>query len=123
QHAAFRLTSPFGDGVYLLELEAWLAEPGAAASEPFWIVFDQNTPASLVAAFEWAEANLPGGGCDANCDGSTAPPILNVNDFICFQARFAAGDCGANCDGSTAAPVLNVNDFICFQALFAAGCR
>jgi hypothetical protein len=29
--------------------------------------------------------------CYANCDGSTAAPILNVNDFICFQAQFAAG--------------------------------
>jgi hypothetical protein len=66
-----------------------------------------------------------GGGpspCYANCDGSTATPILNVNDFICFQQRYAAGDSYANCDGSTNAPVLNVNDFICFQAAFASGC-
>jgi hypothetical protein len=60
--------------------------------------------------------------CYANCDGSTAPPVLNVNDFICFQARFAAGASYANCDGSTAPPILNVNDFVCFQAKFAAGC-
>jgi hypothetical protein len=60
--------------------------------------------------------------CYANCDGSTATPVLNVNDFICFQSRFAAGDSYANCDGSTTVPVLNVNDFICFQASFAAGC-
>jgi hypothetical protein len=61
-------------------------------------------------------------GCYANCDGSTAPPILNVNDFACFLSRFAAGDAYANCDGSTAAPTLNVNDFTCFTARFAAGC-
>jgi hypothetical protein len=60
--------------------------------------------------------------CYANCDGGTAPPILNVNDFICFQSRFAAGDNDANCDQSTAPPVLNVNDFLCFQAGFASGC-
>jgi len=64
-----------------------------------------------------------GGGCYPNCDGSTTQPVLNVNDFICFQAAFAAGDSYANCDGSTTQPVLNVNDFICFQAAFAAGCR
>jgi hypothetical protein len=29
--------------------------------------------------------------CYANCDGSTSPPILNVNDFLCFQSKFAAG--------------------------------
>jgi hypothetical protein len=60
--------------------------------------------------------------CYANCDGSSIPPVLNVNDFICFQAKFAAGDTYANCDAGTTPPVLNVNDFICFQARFAAGC-
>jgi hypothetical protein len=60
--------------------------------------------------------------CYANCDASTVSPILNVNDFICFQTKFAAGDPAANCDGSTAPPTLNVNDFICFQTAYAAGC-
>jgi hypothetical protein len=63
-----------------------------------------------------------GGACYANCDGGTAAPFLNVNDYICFQGHFAAGDPYANCDGSTLAPVLNVNDFVCFQGRFAAGC-
>jgi hypothetical protein len=62
-------------------------------------------------------------GCYANCDGSTAAPVLNVNDFTCFLNRFAAGESYANCDGSTAAPVLNVNDFTCFLNQFAVGCR
>src|SRR5690606_21891381 len=60
--------------------------------------------------------------CYANCDCSTTPPALNVNDFICFQSKFAAGDQAANCDRSTVPPVLNVNDFICFQSACAAGC-
>src|SRR5690606_33170604 len=60
--------------------------------------------------------------CYANCDGSTSQPVLNVNDFICFQTAFAAGDTYANCDGSTNQPILNVNDFICFQTQFAQGC-
>lgn len=60
--------------------------------------------------------------CYPNCDGSTAPPILNVADFICYQNAFAAGDSYANCDASTAPPVLNVADFICFLTAFAAGC-
>lgn len=61
--------------------------------------------------------------CYPNCDGSSAPPVLNVNDFICFQTQFAAGTSYANCDQSTSPPVLNVNDFLCFQARFAAGCE
>jgi hypothetical protein len=62
------------------------------------------------------------GGCYANCDGSTAPPILNVNDFSCFLTKYASGDPYANCDASTTAPVLNVNDFSCFLTKYAAGC-
>jgi outer membrane protein assembly factor BamB len=70
--------------------------------------------------------------CYANCDGSTVPPVLNVEDFTCFINEFAAGSqlphelqVGhyANCDGSTTAPVLNVEDFTCFINRFAAGCR
>ena len=68
------------------------------------------------------QVETPPAACYANCDNSTAAPILNVNDFICFQQKFAGGDSYANCDNSTAAPVLNVNDFICFQQKFASGC-
>jgi len=60
--------------------------------------------------------------CYANCDSSTATPILNVNDFQCFLNRFASSDTYANCDGSSIPPVLNVNDFQCFLNMFAAGC-
>jgi uncharacterized membrane protein len=65
-------------------------------------------------------AGIPG--CYANCDTSTASPVLNIADFGCFINRFAAGDPYANCDGSTAPPVLNVADFACFLNAFAAGC-
>ena len=60
--------------------------------------------------------------CFANCDASTAAPVLNVADFTCFLQKFAAGDSYANCDESTAEPVLNVADFTCFLQRFAAGC-
>jgi endonuclease/exonuclease/phosphatase family metal-dependent hydrolase len=70
--------------------------------------------------------------CYANCDRSTTPPVLNVEDFSCFINEFAAGALlshqqqlshYANCDQSTTAPVLNVEDFTCFINAFAAGCR
>jgi hypothetical protein len=60
--------------------------------------------------------------CYANCDNSTATPVLNVADFTCFLQRYAAGESYANCDNSTAAPVLNVADFTCFLQRYAAGC-
>jgi subtilisin-like proprotein convertase family protein len=67
---------------------------------------------------------LGGGGptCYPNCDASTSPPVLNVQDFTCFLQRYAGGDSYANCDASTAAPVLNVQDFTCFLQRYAAGC-
>jgi hypothetical protein len=70
--------------------------------------------------------------CYANCDGSTTPPILNVEDFTCFINEFAAASQlphaqqlahYANCDQSTTPPVLNVEDFTCFINQFAQGCR
>jgi hypothetical protein len=64
-----------------------------------------------------------GGGCYANCDGSTQEPVLNVGDFTCFLQRFAAGESYANCDSSTVVPVLNVGDFTCFLQSYATGCR
>jgi probable HAF family extracellular repeat protein len=60
--------------------------------------------------------------CYANCDNSSLPPMLNVNDFLCFQNRYAQGDSYANCDASTIPPVLNVNDFLCFLNAYAQGC-
>jgi hypothetical protein len=35
---------------------------------------------------------------------------------------WAAGDPYANCDQSWVVPILNVNDFACFQQFYAAGC-
>jgi hypothetical protein len=70
--------------------------------------------------------------CYANCDQSTTPPILNVEDFSCFINQFASAQ-GlahelqlthyANCDQSTTPPVLNVEDFSCFINRFSQGCR
>jgi hypothetical protein len=67
--------------------------------------------------------NNPSAACYANCDQSTAAPVLNVQDFTCFLQRYAAGESYANCDNSTAAPTLNVQDFTCFLQRYAAGCE
>jgi len=60
--------------------------------------------------------------CYANCDGSTASPLLTANDFQCFLNRYAANDPYVNCDGSTVGPIATANDFQCFLNVFAAGC-
>jgi hypothetical protein len=98
----------------------------------FWFTADRPPTAAtatlgLFKPFSPASVTFPvqgpsGGPCYVNCDGSTATPVLNVNDFMCFQTRFAAGDPYANCDGSTIPPVLNVNDYTCFINGYSAGC-
>jgi agmatine deiminase len=73
--------------------------------------------------FDASDASFTiGSPCYANCDASTAPPVLNVLDFSCFLNAFAGGDLYANCDNSTVAPVLNILDFSCFLNRFSAGC-
>jgi hypothetical protein len=89
-------------------------------------------PSSRLRGYIWGEnigwINLAdpdhfiGLGCYANCDGSSAAPILNVNDFTCFMNHYAAANAYANCDGSTVPPIVNVLDFVCFQTKFAVGC-
>jgi hypothetical protein len=85
------------------------------------VMIDSNDPEEPVRVVTLS-GTVVAGACYANCDGSTTQPVLTVNDFLCFQARFAAGDSYANCDGSTSEPTLTVNDFLCFQSVFAAGC-
>ncbi len=53
--------------------------------------------------------------CDLARDG-----VLDMRDFIAFQQLLEAGDIRANCDGSTADPVLNVADLTCFIRVFGA---
>lgn len=96
---------------------------GAGSPQPSLIVAGDFLSSGGVSAGRIARwACPPLATCYANCDQSTVPPVLNVNDFLCFINRFAAADPYANCDQSTMPPVLNVNDFLCFTNRFAAGC-
>jgi hypothetical protein len=146
------MLNTFGSS-YNTVLSVHTACPGtisnAIACNDDWSVFEQNAQLSFNAtAGETYYIRIGGssggrGGyvlnvgactpaaCPANCDGSTAAPILNVDDFTCFINRFAIAQ-GlpygqqvthyANCDQSTTAPVLNVDDFTCFINRYAMGC-
>jgi hypothetical protein len=83
---------------------------------------NNGSPGGPLANYSVCTIAVPTLGCYANCDASTAAPVLNIADFACFLNRYAAGDAYANCDGSTAAPQLTVADFGCFLNAFAAGC-
>jgi hypothetical protein len=57
--------------------------------------------------------------CYPNCDGSSVPPMLTANDFMCFINRYATRDPYANCNVDN---VINAADFQCFLAKYAQGC-
>jgi len=96
------------------------AAPAAAPVTATLGLFKPYTPSSITFNIQGPSATVP---CYANCDGSSAAPILNINDFQCFLNKFASGDPTANCDNSSTPPVLNVNDFQCFTNAYAAGCQ
>jgi hypothetical protein len=140
------ITFPAPGGVTLNAGQTyWLVARGDGSATGAWFLNNQGM------AGEWATSSngtqyflvngsqLPGirlvlegqAPCYANCDQSTTPPILNVEDFTCFINEFAAASQlppqqqlthYANCDESTTPPVLNVEDFTCFINRFAQGC-
>ena len=57
--------------------------------------------------------------CYANCDQSTANPVLTGNDFMCFIDRFVNQDPYANCNGAGG---INAADFGCYLNQYASGC-
>lgn len=117
-HIGFTLTQPARAGIYLLELELWSDQPGLLTSDPFWIVFNQNEPDSVLdEAIAWVQDHLAGGGScpgDVNGDGT-----LDVRDFFAFVSLFAIGDPAAdlNADGR-----VDVLDFFFFVSAFAQSC-
>ena len=128
----FLSTTPFPTGVALIDGDAdtaasWTIYKYGQDPIPHYqlgaVKFDGRGNLWISAISEGCAVLInPLRACYANCDGSSAIPLLNVNDFTCFLNRFAAGEAYANCDGSTAPPVLNVNDFTCFLNEYAAGC-
>jgi hypothetical protein len=120
------------NNVQIVTNRSWSAgvAPGGAVRIQCWDFYVWGFGSNII-YFDDIVFEAMGAQCYANCDGSTTPPILNVEDFTCFINQFAAGtqlphaqQLGhyANCDQSTTAPVLNVEDFTCFINRFAQGC-
>jgi predicted outer membrane repeat protein len=76
-----------------------------------------------VAVVDIGAYEFQGSSCEADCDWSTGPGVLDVFDFLCFQNAFVAADPYAcDCDTSTGVGVCDIKDFLCFQSAFVAGC-
>jgi hypothetical protein len=59
---------------------------------------------------------LFGDDCPADINGDG---VLNILDFVAFQAAWQAMDPIGDCDGSG---TYNILDFVCYQGVFAQGC-
>jgi hypothetical protein len=102
RHLEYTLQAPASDGVYLLSLQLSSNAGTIQESEPFWIVFDQNAPASDVAsATAWVQDNLvnapqPCSDIDFNNDG-LFPDTADIDDLL---SVFSGGACSnpAGCD-------------------------
>jgi hypothetical protein len=54
--------------------------------------------------------------CPADCSNDG---VVNIFDFLCFQALVSTGSNGADCNNDG---VINIFDFLCFQGLVTQGC-
>jgi hypothetical protein len=57
--------------------------------------------------------------CYANCDQSTACPVLTPNDFMCFLTAYTTAQSYADCDGVGG---LTSGEFLCFWQAYNTGC-
>jgi len=117
-HPNYVLNAPAEPGVYLTELILTDQSDSLAPSDEFWIIFDHQDDAEVIAAAEqWVTDNQFQLRCraDANGDGT-----LNILDFVALQGLFAAGELRADMNGDC---TLNVLDFVAYQAAFAEGCE
>lgn len=127
EHGVFWITSPFGTGVYLLELEVWVTQPGGTPggvlpSEPVWIVFSQNAAVSEVNdAIAWLRASVAGAGgdlCPASCACDwNRSGALTVQDIFDYLAGYFGGAGDFNASGAT-----TLQDILDFLACYFADC-
>ena len=115
--------NPYGDAI--------AASSIALGSTLNRISFTATGPGHDLGGFDNMRIAAKAMDCYANCDGSLDPPLLTVNDFVCFMNAYTEASgmpskvqitSYANCDGSILDPVLTVNDYVCFMNRFAAGC-
>lgn len=115
RHLEYTLGDPADAGVYLLELELFSSVPTIGQSDPFWLVFNQNSSADDAdAAKQWVEDNYVAPPCRADWNGDGRG---NSQDFFDFLTGFFAQNADFNADG-----VTNSQDFFDFLSAFFAGC-
>lgn len=131
RHFGFTLAEPATDGVYLLELELFSTAATIEASEPFWIVFNQNEDEPVVRAAEnWVKRFLAGEFCLADFDDGTGGGEpdggVTIDDLLFYLGAFDDGARVADVDDGSGQGVpdggVTIDDLLYFLARFDAGC-
>lgn len=127
EHGAFALGEPFEAGIYVLEMMVWVGSPTSTdpmPSEPFWVVFNQNsTPQEQADCVDYLLAHGAGstGGivslcpCVADVDGSGT---VTVQDLFAYLNAWFAGDPQADLNDNG----VDVQDIFDFLNAWFAGC-
>lgn len=128
-HPTWGMNTPFADGVYAIELEAWstsAANTNPAPSAPFWVVLSQNAPqleADVAAAWLADRVTSP----DPLCP-PTAPPCIadfnsangvTIDDLFLFFNAWFSGDPSANVNGDAG---VSIDDLFLFINAWFTGC-
>lgn len=130
RHLEYTLESPATDGIYLLELQLFSTDPGVAASEWFWIVFNQSMPESAhEVAVRWARIHLALA-CVADYDDGTGTGTpdggVTVDDLLFYLALYEMGHPLADTDDGTGTGVLDggvtIDDMLYLIGRFSDGC-
>ena len=118
-HYQYTLQAPASNGVYLLELRLWSTQAGLNPSEPFWIVFDQNSDqASVEAAAAWVKDNFLPTACPADLNGDG---FVDDTDFVLFAQAYDAFVCSGTCaEDLNGDGFVDDTDFVLFAQAYDA---
>lgn len=125
EHPAFALEGAASNGIYLVEMQAYIGSAVNSAptpSAPFWVLLAQNAlTADVNAASTWVVNNVASGAgrlcpCRADFDSNG---LLQPTDIFAFLNGYFAGGSGAdfNNDG-----VRSPADIFAFLNAYFAGC-
>ncbi len=114
RHYDFVLSAPASTGIYLLQLELSSSDDLVGATDPFFIVFNQNdTQLNHGAAIEYAElqidTGMPG---DFNQDG-----MVDAADYTLWQDNWGL-DIAALGGNASPGPVVSNADYTLWQQFF-----
>lgn len=119
EHLRFLLNPPQGAGIYAMQMRLRVTNAAYQPSEPFWIVFNQNsTPQARAAAAAYLQ-NL----IDPPCHGDlTGDAVVNTADLAALLGSFGASVMRFSNGDLNGDTVVNTPDLAAFLGRFGSAC-